>query len=102
MLDGLWTVAAVLGALRTSARVKDDRAVAVFQAGTALPAFGTHGAFIAPRDDKTSLPRGRLGRLSPAQLVQPVVVDAEVVGDLVDDGDRHLVDDLLLRVALLQ
>src|SRR5215218_10317712 len=38
-------------------------------------------------------------RLSPAELVQPVVVDAEVVRDLVDDGDRHLLDHLVLGLA---
>src|SRR3712207_3661088 len=39
---------------------------------------------------------GRGGPFSvPAELVQPVVVDAEVVRDLVDDGDRDLLDDLL-------
>src|SRR5690606_39261028 len=35
----------------------------------------------------------------PAELVEPLVVDAEVVGDLVDDGDRHLLDDLLDALA---
>ena len=34
-----------------------------------------------------------------AQVVQAVVVDAEVVGDLVDDGDVHLVDDPVLGLA---
>ena len=43
------------------------------------------------------------GRTScPAELVQSVVVDTEVVGDLVDDGDGDLVDDLRLGVAHLQ
>src|SRR3954466_6942605 len=36
---------------------------------------------------------------SPAELVQAVVVDAEVVRDLVDDGDRDLLDDLVLGLA---
>ena len=33
-------------------------------------------------------------RSAVAEVVQPVVVDAEVVGDLVDDGDAYVVDDL--------
>ena len=33
--------------------------------------------------------------LAVAQFVQPVVVDAEVVGDLVHDGDPHLLDHLV-------
>src|SRR5687767_6171692 len=37
--------------------------------------------------------------LSPAQLVEPVVVDPEVVGDLVHDRDPNLVDHLLLGAA---
>ena len=40
----------------------------------------------------------RLGS-APAELVQALVVDAEVVRDLVDDGDRHLVDDVVLGLA---
>ena len=40
--------------------------------------------------------------LSPAQFVQPVVVDAEVVGDLVHDGDLHFLDHLLVVVADVQ
>ena len=39
------------------------------------------------------------GGSSPAEFVQPVVVDAEVVRDLVDHRDRDLVDDLVLGVA---
>ena len=34
-----------------------------------------------------------------AEVVQPVVVDAEVVGDLVHDGDADLLDDLVLGLA---
>ncbi len=43
-------------------------------------------------------PRGRVS-LAPAQLVQPVVIDAEVVRDLVHDSDTHFVDDIGVRVA---
>src|SRR5262245_66657087 len=39
------------------------------------------------------------GVLAVAELVQPLVVDAEVVGDLVDDGDVHLVDHVIHRFA---
>src|SRR5690606_16818483 len=36
---------------------------------------------------------------APAELVQLVVVDADVVCELVDDRDRDLVDQLVLVVA---
>src|SRR5688500_17098061 len=36
------------------------------------------------------------GVLVPAQLLEAVVVDAEVVRDLVDHGDADLADDVLL------
>src|SRR5690606_36498869 len=39
---------------------------------------------------------------SVAQLVQALVVDAEVVRDLVDDRDPHLFDHVLLGLADLQ
>src|SRR5450755_3282456 len=39
-------------------------------------------------------------RGSIPQFVQPVVVDPEVMGNLVDDGLAHLGDDLLLGVAI--
>ena len=50
------------------------------------------------------LRRGRVGVVVshgsvPAQLVQPLVVDAEVVGDLVHDGDGDLLDHVLAAVA---
>src|SRR5947209_12917271 len=35
----------------------------------------------------------------PAQLPQPGIVDAEVVGNLVDDGAAHLLHDLLLAMG---
>ena len=36
---------------------------------------------------------------APAELVEALLLDAEVVRDLVDDGDRDLVDDLVLGLA---
>ena len=42
------------------------------------------------------------GGSGPAELVEAVVVDAEVVGDLVDHGDPHLLDDLGLVAASRQ
>ena len=39
---------------------------------------------------------------APTQLVQPVVVDTEVMGELVHDGDGDLVDHLLLGVTHLE
>ncbi len=66
-------------------------AVTVLQTGSALSAFKAHGPFLALRTDKSAVPRSR-----PAKLVQAVVVDAEMVGDLVDHGHRDLVDHLVL------
>src|SRR3954452_1176056 len=37
--------------------------------------------------------------LAPAELVQPLLADPEVVRDLVDDGDRDLLDHLVLGLA---
>lgn len=37
--------------------------------------------------------------VSPAEFAEPGVVNAEVVGDLVDDGAADLVSDLLLGAA---
>jgi hypothetical protein len=42
----------------------------------------------------------RLSR--PAQFFQPVVVDAEVVGDFVDHRNRHLLDDLVVGFTDIQ
>ena len=39
---------------------------------------------------------------APAELVQPLVVDAEVVGDLVDDRGRDLLHHVVLGVAHAQ
>src|SRR5690606_15376329 len=44
----------------------------------------------------------RSQRLSPAELVELLVVDAEEVGDLVHDGDRDFLDDVFARVADLE
>src|SRR5579864_4181959 len=41
-----------------------------------------------------SRPRSERPAGSPAQLVQPVIADAEMVPDLVDHGAAHLLDDL--------
>jgi hypothetical protein len=38
-------------------------------------------------------------RVLPAEFAEPVVVNAEMVGDLVDDGTADLVVDLLLGAA---
>ena len=93
--------------------------MAVLQAGSTPPAVAAHGLFITPSADNPRLPRPNclglvlapvlaplrsslaraFGRLRPAEFVQTVVVDAEVMGDLMDDGDRHLVDHLGLGLA---
>src|SRR6266536_4398958 len=49
-------------------------------------------------DEQNSMIRRHIA-LVPAQLVQPGVVDAEVVGDLVYHGHADLLDDVLLGVA---
>ena len=89
--------AALIGAFRPLQRVMDDGAVAVVESGSTPPTVVVHGPFIALWADNPWLPR-----LRPAEFVQTIVVDAEVVGDLVDDGDGHLVDHLLLRPADVQ
>jgi hypothetical protein len=88
--------AVVLGAFRPEQRVVDERAMAVLKTGSAVSA-PTHGLFVAPRGDNLGL-----ARLRPAEFMQAVVVDAEVVGDLMDDRDRDLVDDLVLGIADVQ
>lgn len=87
----------VIGAFRSFQRVMDDGAVAVVEFGSTPPTVVVHGPFIA-----LSALNPQLARLCPAEFVQTFVVDAEVVGDLVDDRDRHLVDHLLLRGADVQ
>ena len=89
---------------RTAVGVVDERAVAVLQ-----PCHGRHGTHWScpvhstERATTFGLPRGRLTNPSaPAQFVQAVVVDAEVVRDLVDHRDGDLVDDLGLGVADVQ
>ena len=92
--------AVLVCALRTAQPVANDRAVAVFQAGLAFPTF--HAPFIAPEADNFALPRRTVTGLGPAQFVQPIVVDTEVVGDLVHHGDLHFFDDLLVVIADVQ
>ncbi|MDT5014646.1 MAG: hypothetical protein QOD39_806 [Mycobacterium sp.] len=88
--------------------VVNDRAMAVLEPRNALAACTAHGSFIARADAKGPISaacRGTLrlpAQLAPTQFVQPVVVDAEVMGDFVDDGDRDLVDDLVLVLADLE
>ena len=87
--------AVVLGAFRPIPGVMNDGAMAMLEPRQTLAALRTHGPLIAPRGDEAWLPRG----LSPAEFVQPLVIDPEVVCDLVDHRDRHLVDDFLLVLA---
>jgi hypothetical protein len=90
--------ASVLGAFRPTQRVVNERAVAMRKTGSTLPApTAAHGLFVAPHADNL-----RLARLRPAEFVQTIVVDTEMVGDLVDDRDRDLVDDLILGLADVQ
>ena len=50
---------------------------------------------VVSHDYKASTRGAETAALIPAELVQALVVDAEVVGNLVDDGHRHLLDDVL-------
>ena len=95
--------AAVLGALRPPQRVLDDGAVAVVESVSTPPTILVHGPFIALPADNPRLPRWLIASgSSPAEFVQTLVVDAEVMGDLVDDRDRDFVDHLGLRLADVQ
>lgn len=91
-----------LGAFRPCQGMTNDGAVAVIQARPAVAAVRAHGPFISSGADKSGLPRPGAGSSRPAQLVQALVVDAEVMGDLMDHRDGDLVDDLILRVAGVQ
>ena len=84
---------AVLGALRVPQSVVDDGAVAMLHVSPTPPALA-HGPLIAP-----SRADPRLPRLCPAQFVQALVVDAEMMADLVNDRDGHLVDHVILGVT---
>ena len=98
---------AVLGALHRRQRVEDDGAVAVVEVVATLAARIRHGSFVAPLTDGPPSPRTAVGpyhawrlfRSGPAEFVQPLVVDAEVMGDLVDDGHHHLLHDLGFGIA---
>jgi hypothetical protein len=91
-----------VGALRPQQSVMDDGAVAVVESPSTPAAVLLHGPLIAPSRDNPVLPRGMEAGSRPAEFVQTVVVDAEVVGDLVDHRDRDLFDHLLLRLTDVQ
>lgn len=86
--------AVVLGALDAVTDVVDDSAVAVLEPRPTLPALDAHCPVVALCADNWRMPRS-----GPAEFVQAIVVDAEMMGDLVDHGDRHLIDDVLVAVA---
>jgi hypothetical protein len=101
--DQIDALAVGLGALDPAQRVDDHGAVAVRPVVPATPAAHLHGLFIAPPPDNARLPRGHATNdLGPTQFVQPVVVYPEVVSNLVNDSDRHLLDDVGLGVADVQ
>jgi hypothetical protein len=89
-----------------------DGAVTVFEAVAALATHTGHSPFLALWSDEFRLPRwvlmlgpfpgslrSALARSRPSELVQPFVVDPEVVRNLVDHGHGHLVDHVALRLA---
>jgi hypothetical protein len=86
-----------LRALETEPHMGYDGAVAVFQTVAAPLTVITHAQFITP--DAGELPAARSG---PAEFVQSLVVDAEVVRDLVDHRYHDLVDDLVGGLADVQ
>src|SRR5690606_11168143 len=65
------------------------RALRALHSSTAIARLPLAGA---------DVPGSRL-RLAPAELVELRVVDAEEVRDLVDDGNRDLLDHVLARLA---
>src|ERR1700733_12590006 len=50
-----------------------------------------------PAARRRGIPRWYVGL--PAELAEPLVADAEMVADLVDDSTAHLVADLILGAA---
>ena len=101
-MRGFRSGAGVVGAFRAVPDMVDHGAVAMLQTGCALPALDGHSPLIALRADKTWLPRLLPRDLAPTQFVQPLVIDPEMVRDLVDHRDRHLVDHVGLAVAEIQ
>jgi hypothetical protein len=89
--------AAVVRAFRAVLDVVDHGAVAMLQTGYTLPAPDGHSPLIALPADKTRLPR-----LAPTQLVEPLVINPEMMRDLMDHRYRHLVDHVGLAVAEIQ
>src|SRR5579859_6643467 len=69
--------------------------ISCIRLGSDIPASRMPAVLETPRRRRTHLPRGVL----PAEFGQPVVVDAEMVGDLVHDRSADLVGDLLLGAA---
>ena len=94
-----------VGAFQPLQRVVDDGAVTVVEFPSTPATVLLHGPLIAPPRDNPRLPRpvhSQALSLSPAEFVQAVVVDTEMVRDLVDDRDRDLVDDLVLCLTDVQ
>jgi len=91
-----------LGAFRAGLAVVNDGAVTVLDPSHTGKASAAHVSQFLARVDACAPTARRVGGLTPTEFVQTVVVDAEVVRDLVDHRDRHLVDDLRLGVAELQ
>ena len=103
MAKELGAGATVLSTLGPLQGMIDHYAVAVVQARPAVAAPCIHAPFLAPGPDKSGVAAPTsLGGSAPTQFVQPVVVDTEVMGDLVDDGDRDLIDDVVVGVAGLE
>ncbi len=91
-----------LGAFVAAQRMVNDGAVAVLDSGRTVAALAAHGSSFSREPAQVPQTRGVSPGLTPAEFVQPVVVDAEVMRDLVDDRDGDLVDDLSFGVAEIQ
>ena len=86
-----------LRALEPKPRVEDDGAMAVLQTVAAPLTVIAHAQFITP-----DAAESRAARSGPAEFVQFVVIDAEVMRDFVDHRHRNLVDDFVVGMADVQ
>ena len=88
-----------LGAFGPERGVVNDGAMAVFDVRHTVTASGFvcyHSSSLraSTKDAEPAKSPAACRDLPPAEFVQAIVVDTEVVGDLADDRDGHLVDDL--------
>ena len=86
--------------LQTADLVRLGVGLASVAAHTRTGQFCTRGSWRTDSSSRQTCTSWRaVSGVLPAEFAEPVVVDAEVVGDLVDDGAADLVGDLLLAAA---